>query len=90
VAESWLEQARRLLEEGRTERWAEELARAWAELIQNHLEPDNQCWKCKGCGQVADTDNQEPWTAWSSLPPGSDAAVRMGLVKPIRCPACSG
>lgn len=46
------------------------------------------CHTCDGCGQVADTDDREPWTAWESLPPGSDMAVRMGLVKPIPCPDC--
>jgi hypothetical protein len=46
------------------------------------------CPKCDGCGQVADTDDQEPWTAWTSLPLQSSAAVLMGLVKPIPCPVC--
>ena len=48
------------------------------------------CRRCDGCGRVADTEAAEPWTAWSSLPPGADLAVRLGLVKPKSCPACSG
>lgn len=48
------------------------------------------CPRCDGCGQVANTDDAEPWTAWTSLPPGSDIAVRMGLVRPLICPACHG
>jgi hypothetical protein len=51
-------------------------------------EPD--CVKCAGCGQVADTDDQEPWTMWTKLPLESSAAVLMGLVKPKPCPACGG
>ncbi len=48
------------------------------------------CWKCEGDGKVADSTDQEPWSAWSSLPPGSDIAVRLGIVKPIDCPVCGG
>jgi len=49
-----------------------------------------KCTRCDGCGQVADSDSGEPWTAWASLPPGSDLAVRMGIVKPVPCPECKG
>ncbi len=49
-----------------------------------------ECTKCEGCGQVADTEDQEPWVYWSTLPPQSAAAVAMGLVKPIPCPQCGG
>ncbi len=48
------------------------------------------CSRCDGCGRIADSDEGEPWTAWSDLPPGSDLAVQMGLVKPIPCPKCGG
>lgn len=48
------------------------------------------CRRCDGCGKVADTDEAEPWAAWSSLPPGADLALRLGLVRPKPCPACSG
>ena len=49
-----------------------------------------KCEKCDGCGKIASSEDQEPWTDWESLPPGSDLAVRMGLVKPIVCPKCGG
>ncbi|WP_201790366.1 hypothetical protein [Prescottella equi] len=48
------------------------------------------CAKCEGCGQVANDDDESPWTAWASLPPGSDLAVRTGLVRPVTCPDCLG
>lgn len=49
-----------------------------------------RCARCEGCGQLANTDKAEPWTAWTSLPPGNDLAVRMGLVVPVPCYACDG
>ncbi len=49
-----------------------------------------KCSRCDGCGKIADSDDGEPWTAWTSLPPGSDLAVRMGIVKPVPCPKCDG
>lgn len=49
-----------------------------------------KCRKCDGCGKVADSDDQEPWTVWTSLPLSSAAAVLAGLVKPIICPRCRG
>lgn len=48
------------------------------------------CPKCDGCGLIADSDDGEAWTLWASLPPGSNAAVVMGIVKPIPRPKCSG
>ncbi|MEV6879691.1 hypothetical protein [Amycolatopsis sp. NPDC051128] len=48
------------------------------------------CPRCEGCGQLADTDDREPWTAWENLPPGSDLAVKAGLVKPVPCDQCDG
>lgn len=48
------------------------------------------CPRCEGCGQLADTDDREPWTAWESLPPGADLAVKAGLVKPVPCDQCDG
>ncbi len=53
-----------------------------------HRFMSEKCWKCHGEGFVANTDEQEPWSAWESLPPGSDLAVRMGFVCPISCPEC--
>ncbi len=51
---------------------------------------DERCRKCDGCGQVADTEDEEPWTQWTSLPLEASAAVLMGLVRPKPCPACQG
>ena len=50
----------------------------------------DKCRQCDGCGKVADTNDQEPWTAWTSLPPQSAIAVVAGIVKPIDCPICGG
>jgi len=49
-----------------------------------------KCKKCDGCGQVANTEDQEPWTVWLEMPLGSAAAVLVGIVKPIPCPECKG
>lgn len=51
---------------------------------------DEKCRRCDGCGKIANSENGEPWTQWASLPPGSDLAVRMGIVAPIPCPDCCG
>lgn len=48
------------------------------------------CYRCLGCGQLANSDDQEPWSAWADLPPGSDVAVRLGLVQPVDCYECKG
>lgn len=48
------------------------------------------CGRCNGCGRIANTDDGEPWTAWTSLPSGSDVMVRLGIVQPIPCPDCAG
>ncbi len=50
----------------------------------------SKCQRCEGCGKIANSEDGEPWTAWESLPSGSDAAVKMGIVKPIECPGCQG
>lgn len=47
------------------------------------------CPRCDGCGQLANTDDREPWSAWADLPIGSDLAVRLGLVKPVPCDLCT-
>ena len=49
-----------------------------------------ECPSCEGCGQVADTEEREPWTAWTNLPLGSSMAVLMGHVKPTPCTRCIG
>ena len=51
---------------------------------------DDKCMKCDGCGKVADTEDQEPWSMWLDLPIRSGSAVMMGLVRPMPCPACGG
>lgn len=48
------------------------------------------CHRCLGCGQLANSDDREPWTTWQDLPPGSDLAVRLGLVRPVPCDICGG
>ena len=53
-------------------------------------ETANACRRCDGCGWLANTEDQEPWTAWEQLPSGSDMAVRMGLVQPVACHECNG
>lgn len=51
---------------------------------------DDKCGRCDGCGKIADSDDGEPWTAWTSLPLHSSVAVLLGIVKPIPCPKCDG
>ena len=51
---------------------------------------DRTCSYCAGCGRVATSEAHEPWSAWEELPPGSDLAVRTGLVRPVQCPVCGG
>ncbi len=46
------------------------------------------CQRCRGCGQIANSDEGEPWVTWENLPEASKLAVRMGLVRPIPCPDC--
>jgi hypothetical protein len=48
------------------------------------------CPKCEGCRYVANDEDMSPWKRWADLPPGSDLAVRMGLVYPVKCPECEG
>ena len=49
-----------------------------------------KCSRCDGCGKLADTESQEPWTAWTSLPLHSSLSVLVGMVKPMICPDCKG
>ena len=49
-----------------------------------------KCPKCHGCGQIADTDREEPWADWLALPMQSAAAVLLGVIKPRACPRCAG
>jgi len=56
---------------------------------QSSKEHATVCPKCLGDRQIANDDEGTPWSAWENLPPGSDLAVRMGLVFAIPCPLCS-
>lgn len=49
-----------------------------------------KCVYCEGSGKVADTESREPWPEWERLPPGSDIAVKLGIVKPVICNMCGG
>lgn len=53
-------------------------------------DPHDPCPRCAGCGKIANTEDGEAWTHWLALPLQSSAAVLMGIVRPIVCPACSG
>lgn len=50
----------------------------------------DKCLRCDGCGQIADSDEGEPWSMWMALPVASAFAVLTGMVKPIQCPKCGG
>lgn len=50
----------------------------------------NPCPRCRGCGRIASGDEGAPWSVWEDLPLKSAAAVLIGLVKPLPCPACGG
>jgi len=52
--------------------------------------PEVRCPRCNGCGQIANTDEGEPWSYWNDLPLESKVAVIHGIVKPIPCPGCGG
>ena len=54
------------------------------------MNQSKECPRCLGCGRIADSEEGEPWEMWEALPPGSNLAVRLGLVKPITCPECDG
>lgn len=49
-----------------------------------------KCSACNGEGFTGSDDDRTPWSVWESLPPGSDLAVRLGLVTKITCESCSG
>lgn len=52
--------------------------------------PDNFCSRCEGCKQIANDDEGTPWYVWAELPPPTNMAVALGLVRPITCPRCGG
>jgi hypothetical protein len=51
---------------------------------------DEKCKRCDGCGRIANTEDGEPWTAWTELPLRSSLSLCVGLVRPITCPDCHG
>jgi len=55
--------------------------------VQSDVPP---CHRCDGCGQLADSDDREPWSVWMNLPLQSAWAVIIGLVKPVPCDDCDG
>ncbi len=63
-----------------------ELKAAIARLEETAAPP---CPKCEGCGQIANSDDGEPWSFWERLPEASNLAVRLGIVRPIPCPLCA-
>jgi DnaJ-class molecular chaperone len=54
------------------------------------LKQRETCRRCRGCGQIANSDDGEPWTFWAELPAPSNLAVQLGIVRPIPCPDCKG
>ncbi len=50
---------------------------------------DPNCDTCQGCGFIGDDDDHTPWKYLEELPPGSDIAVKMGLIKKLPCPECN-
>lgn len=59
-------------------------------IVDVPLPGDGPCSKCEGCGKVANSDDQEPWTYWENLPLKTAMAVTLGLVQPVDCPLCGG
>lgn len=59
-------------------------------LAGKPLNPLPICPTCEGCGQVANTEDREPWTAWMRIELRNSTAVLLGFVKPIPCPDCGG
>lgn len=54
------------------------------------MKRQNKCSRCDGCGQIANDENGSPWTYWERLPEASKLAVRMLIVRPLKCPDCEG
>lgn len=58
------------------------------------MQPPNihpgDCEKCWGTGLLANDDDQSAWWQWAQLPPPSNLAVVIGLVKPVACHVCGG
>ena len=65
---------------------------AYFEAVYEKVEdpPEVRCTRCKGCGQIANTDDGEPWSHWKDLPLESKTGVIHGIINPIPCPECGG
>lgn len=48
----------------------------------------SECNRCAGCGQIANDEEGTPWKYWEEIPPPSNIAVTLGIVRPIPCPDC--
>lgn len=59
-------------------------------VLEGGMSESKDCLRCNGCGQITNSSDGEAWTYWEQLPPESDIAVRMGIVKPVTCPTCGG
>ena len=69
----------------------EALRNAIAAVLSGETAPLKPCPRCEGCGQLADSDDREPWSAWLNLPLASSAAVLAGIVRPVpACDQCNG
>lgn len=58
-------------------------------VLEVTMSEPTDCLKCGGCGQVADNEDEEPWTEWERFA-SRFGPVRMGMVRPKPCPVCSG
>jgi hypothetical protein len=59
-------------------------------MSDGRIDALDKCGRCDGCGRIADSEDGEPWTVWSSLPAGANLAVLAGIVRPVPCPECRG
>jgi len=80
----------RIREPGEDEETGLEPCRAANEGEIAMSEDTRECSRCSGCGEIANDDDGTPWKYWAELPPGSDLAVKAGIVSPIECPECHG
>jgi hypothetical protein len=48
------------------------------------------CPKCRGCGEVATSQHEEPWIDWMMLPLKDLIAWQQGLIGPKSCDMCNG
>ena len=62
------------------------------EIIDPKQITEIECFRCLGCGKIADSEDGEPWIYWlpPHLEPPANIAVVMGIVKPVECYLCKG